>query len=230
MWVGAVIIEAYHGFSHDSDHSSEDNAAENTTASGHAIHKRASGIATSKIQYLNLVFLKESALRFPIPIPHRYPTHPPPHTCPVPLTPYLPHHPTCTSPPDTCSVPLPCPHTHPVPSYLPHTPNHIPQTVDLKKEFYAAVRLLRSHMRTVLLNLRIYLELKLFGLEEKTWLYQHFALSVKFLLMFWYVGSQLQFVWKAIFKQASVQVCDGKYTIFMKSWRPKFTFSSQWIV
>ena len=44
MWIGAVVIEAYHGFSHDSDHSSEDHGTENTTISGHVIHKRASGI------------------------------------------------------------------------------------------------------------------------------------------------------------------------------------------
>ena len=55
-WVGAVVVEAYHGFSHDSGHSSEDTATENTTTSGHTIHKRASGIATFNWQDLNFVF------------------------------------------------------------------------------------------------------------------------------------------------------------------------------
>lgn len=44
MWIGAVVIEAYHGFSHGSDHSSEDHTTQNTTADGHVIHKRSSGI------------------------------------------------------------------------------------------------------------------------------------------------------------------------------------------
>ena len=61
MWIGAVVIEAYHGFSHDSDHSSEDHTTENTTTSGHIIHKRASGIITCTTftrHYVNFVFLK----------------------------------------------------------------------------------------------------------------------------------------------------------------------------